>query len=118
MTIIQQLIEAQDEPQAGVHFLKLEKAYLRCAQCRAYVLARTNEQAFEAFVGETCHSGPLPPATWNGHRSHVMIRCGAAAECSRCLARGRIVEDVVFISKRLKDPCPASSQDLRRMFSS
>ena len=49
MTIIQQLLEAQDRPQAGVHCLKLDKAYLRCTQCKAYILARTSQAAFDTF---------------------------------------------------------------------
>ena len=52
--------------QAGVHYLTLDRAYLRCIQCKAYALARTNEQSFTAFVGEICHTGPLPPSMWKG----------------------------------------------------
>ena len=115
MEIIRELIAAQSKPQAGVHFLKLEKAYLRCTQCRSYILARTNEASFEAFVGETCFSGPLPQAMWKGHHSHVMIRSGMTAECSRCFAKGRIVDDEVVISSRLAKPCSCQkSQDIRQ----
>ena len=41
----------QDKPQTGVHFLRLDKAYLRCDLCKSYILARSNEQTFEEFVG-------------------------------------------------------------------
>lgn len=82
MTVIQQLLEAQDRPQAGVHFLKLDKAYSRCTQCRAYTLARTSQTAFDT-LGEPCLSGPLPPSMWNGSQTHTMVRCGCAQQDPR-----------------------------------
>ena len=72
MTIIHQLIKAQSKPQTGVHFLKLEKAYLRCTQCRAYVLARTNKPASKPSSARPaevarCHrpcGKAIPPMPW------------------------------------------------------
>ena len=116
MEVIKQLIDSQDKPQTGVHFLRLDKAYLRCDLCKSYILARSNEQTFEEFVGQVCNSGPLPPSMWDGHSSHTMQRQGNAAECSRCGARNKIVQEKVLLNKRLKEPCPSRSQDLRRMF--
>lgn len=83
-------------------------------------LARTNEQTFEAFVGETCHSGPIPPAVWRGRverpQTHTMQRMGMAAECSRSPAKSRIVDGEVLLNKRLRESCSSRSQDLRLMF--
>ena len=116
MTVIHELIQAQSKPQTGIHFLKLEKAYLRCTQCRAYILARTNEQAFERFVGETCWYGPLPPGMWRGHSSHTMVRKGHLAECAKCGAKGRIQEETVVVTSKLKNACESQTPDLRPWF--
>ena len=116
MSVIQQLIDAQEEPQDGIHFLKLDRAYLRCTKCRSYVLARTNESAFETFVGEVCHFGLLSPSEWAGHKSHRMQRQGMMAECLKCHARGRYVDGQNSVSKKLKDSCPGGSQDIRQLF--
>ena len=40
--VIHDLIQAQSGVQAGVHHLQLDKAYLRCTECRSYILARCN----------------------------------------------------------------------------
>ena len=117
MEVIKQLIDSQDKPQTGVHFLRLDKAYLRCDLCKSYILARSNEQIFEEFVGQVCNSGPLPPSMWDRHGTHTMQRQGNSAERSRCGARNRIVGDKVQLNRRLKEACPSRSQDLRRMFS-
>ena len=69
-------------------------------QYKAYILARTNESSFNAFVGGVCHSGPLPPSMWTGHSIHTMVRQG------ECQAKGRIKEDHVALSRRLREPCP------------
>ena len=81
------------------------------------ICAGPHKQAgFEAFIGETCRSGPLPPAMWKGHPTHAMVRTGMSAQCVRCSARGRIVDEEVVISKALKHTCPVRSQDLRQFF--
>lgn len=65
-------------------------AYLRCTECRRYILARCNQDAFNTFVGEACHVGPLPPALWHGHVTHTMVRTGAQATCTRCKIKARV----------------------------
>lgn len=45
-----------------------------------------------------------------------MQRQGMAAECSRRGARSRIHQGLVALNKRLKEPCPSKSQDLRTLF--
>ena len=95
--------------------LALRQSVITLSLCKSYILARSNEKTFEEFVGQVCHSGPLQPSMWEGHGSHTTQRLGNAAECSRCGARSRIVNDKVA-NRRLKEACPTKSQDLRRMF--
>ena len=107
----------QQGPQKGVHHLKLDRAYLRCTECKSYILARTNEEAFTRFVGEPCHCGPLEPSLWLGHVSHTMQRTGQTVECSRCHARTRIVGKTITMTARLRGRCVFQrSKDLRQMF--
>lgn len=65
MEMIHALVSAQQGPKAGVHHLNLDRAYLRCTECKSYILASPNEEAFNRFVGEPCHCGPLSPDLWH-----------------------------------------------------
>ena len=103
MDVVRELIAAQSKPQVGVRFLKLEQAYPRCAQCRSYILARTNEASFEAFVGGTCFSGLLPQAMWKGHHCDDPERRDGRVQPMFC--KGPNVDDEVVISSRLAKPC-------------
>ena len=55
---IHEMVNQQISPLPGIHLLQLDKACLKCDQCKAYILARTNESSFNAFVG-VCRSSPL-----------------------------------------------------------
>ncbi|CAK9006624.1 unnamed protein product [Durusdinium trenchii] len=78
-------------PVPGIHFLRLDKAYLKCDQSRAYVLAEPMKAA----------SMPQRPF--------------ASFDVDRAKGRGK--EDHVALSRRLKEPCPdPRSQDVRRLF--
>ena len=116
MEMIHALVASQQGPQPGVHHLKLDRAYLRCTECKSYILARTNEEAFNRFVGEPCR-GPLEPSLWLGHVTQTMKRTGQTVECSRCHARTRMSGEQVTLTARLRGRCTVQkNQDLRQMF--
>ena len=117
MEMIHALVASQQGPQPCVHHLQLDRAYLMCSVCRSYILARTNEEAFNRFVGEPCYHGPLEPSLWEGHASHTMLRTGQSIECSRCHARTRMADGRPQLSGRLRARCVYMKQrDLRQMF--
>ena len=116
--MIHALVASQQAPQPGIHHLKLDRAYLRCSECKSYILARTNEDAFTKFVAEPCLVGPVPADEWPGHGSHTMMRKGSALECSRCHSRARLVNGEIKVTARLADRCVFQrNKDLRQMFS-
>lgn len=115
--VINDLIAAQSGVQRGVHHLRLEKAYLRCSECHAYILARCREDAFSTFVGAPCKVGPLEPSLWCGHPTHTMERRGKMASCIRCGGKAKIVENKLELTERLRKRCEAQqSKDLRAWF--
>ena len=101
MEMIHALVASQQEPQPGIHHLKLDRAYLRCSECKSYILARTNEDAFNRFVAEPCHVGPLKADEWPGHGSHTMQRKGTSLECTRCHARTKFHNGEIKLTTRL-----------------
>ena len=118
MEMIHALVASQQAPQPGIHHLKLDRAYLRCSECKSYILARTNEDAFTKFVAEPCLVGPVPADEWPGHGSHTMMRKGSALECSRCHSRARLVNGEIKVTARLAARCVFQrNKDLRQMFS-
>lgn len=119
MEMTQALVAAQQGPSAAVHHLKLDQAYLRCTECKSYILARTNEEAFNRFIGEPCHCGPLGARVWTGHVTHTMARMGQMAECTRCHARAKIQDNSLILTAKLRNRCQSQqSKDLRQMFAS
>ena len=118
MEMIHALVASQQAPQPGIHHLKLDRAYLRCSECKSYILARTNEDAFNKFVAEPCHVGPVPPDEWPGHGSHTMMRKGTTLECSRCHSRTRQANGEIKMTAKLAARCVFQrNKDLRQMFS-
>lgn len=104
-------MQAQDGVQAGVHHLRLDKAYLRCTDCKSYIsyiLARCNEVALNSFVGEACHVGSLAPELWFGHVTHAKCRAGNWVECTKRHAKARISEEHVELNDRLKRRCSSA----------
>lgn len=115
--IIGDLISAQEGVQPGVHHLRLDKAYLRCTECKSYILARCREDAFNTFVGSPCHVGLLTDSQWSGHPSHTVMRQGSNLSCLRCHGRCKISEQSIELTEKLRKPCQqGGSQDPRRWF--
>lgn len=115
--IINDLINAQQGVQPGVHNLRLDKAYLRCSECKAYILARCREDAFASFVGSPCHVGLMASSEWTGHPSHVAMRQGSQITCTRCGGRAKATEDGIHLSDKLTKRCVmAGARDLRAFF--
>ena len=113
--VIHDLLESQGEAQPGTHHLRLEKTYLRCAQCRSYVLARAGEEIFARFLGEVCHHGPLASDLWCGHPSHQMMGTGNVVECSKCHIRTRMQDGAVILTAKLRSPCKTEAfHDIRK----
>ena len=112
--VIHDLLEAQGTP-PGEHFLRLDKAYLRCQQCRSYMLARASEEQFTRFdCGLPMPSRPLEASKWTGHPTHEMQRLGATLECIHCRAKTKMVNEKVELTGKLKASCGRPrSKDLR-----
>ena len=117
MEMIHALVSGQQGPKKGIHHLQLDRAYLRCTECRSYILARTNEDSFNRFIGEPCHCGPLEPSLNTAHVTHTLARQGMAVECTRCHCRSKIFEDQLVMTTKLRQRCNSTtSRDLRQMF--
>ena len=108
--------ESQGAIQPGTHHLKLDKAHLRCAQCKGYVLARAGEEILNRFLGEVCHHGPLAAELWQGHPSHQMERNGNTVERQRCHGRAKFQGSKLLLTTKLRNLCSKPvSRDIRSM---
>ena len=117
MEVIHALVSGQQGPKKGIHHLQLDRAYLRCTECRSYILARTNEESFNRFIGEPCHCGPLEPSLNTAHVTHTLARHGMSVECTRCHGRTKIVENLLVLTTKMRQRCSSTpSKDLRQMF--
>lgn len=106
--VINDLISAQQGVQQGVHHLRLDKAYLRCSECKSYILARCREDAFASFVGSPCHVGLLQSSEWTGHPSHLMMRQGSQLTCSRCGGKAKMADGKIQLNDKLTKRCVMS----------
>ena len=109
MEVIHALVMGQQGPKSGIHHLQLDRAYLRCTECRSYILARTNEDAFNRFVGEPCHCGPLEAGLMTAHVTHTLTRWGSAVECARCHVKSKIVDNKLQLNSKLRTRCPTTT---------
>lgn len=114
---IEEIIDGQTSPVPGKHHILLDRAYVRCSQCKSYVLARRAQEHFDRWLQEPCYAGPLEAACWHGHPSHTMERLANRVMCTRCKTRTRVVEGRIELNDRLRNRCQLQgSQDLRKFF--
>lgn len=76
---IQETIDGQNSPVPGQHRIHLDRAYVRCSQCKSYMRYPERQRS---TLTDGCSNRPLEASIWRGHPSHMMERMANKVTCT------------------------------------